>query len=48
MTENSIEKTSAKDILKQLAPSYIITFVFCYMLFVYEPLMMYGTNKDDF
>ena len=48
MAENSIEKTSAKDILKQLAPSYIITFVFCYMLFVYEPLMMYGTNKDDF
>ena len=42
------KKTTAKDTLKQLIPFWIISFVFCYMLFVYEPLMMYCTNKDDF
>lgn len=48
MAENSAKNTSAKDILKQLAPCWIILFAFCYMLFIYEPLIMYGTNKDDF
>lgn len=42
------KKSGAVAVLKQLAPSWVITFVFCYMLFVYEPLMMYCTNKDDF
>ncbi len=37
-----------KTAMKQLLPSYIITFVFCFMLFVYEPLLMYSTNKLDF
>lgn len=45
MSEN---KKGAGEIVKQLAPCWIITFVFCYMLFIYEPLMMYCTNKDDF
>ena len=34
--------------LKELLPAYIITFVFCYMLFVFEPLLMYSTNQLDF
>lgn len=42
------KKPTAKDRLKQLSPYWIILFVFCYMLFIYEPLMMYCTNKDDF
>lgn len=48
MSANSEKKKGAGEAVKQLAPCWIISFVFCYMLFVYEPLMMYGTNKDDF
>lgn len=37
-----------KAVLKDLLPAYIIAFVFCFMLFVYEPLVMYSTNQLDF
>ena len=37
-----------KAALKELLPAYIITFTFCYMLFVYEPILMYSTNQLDF
>lgn len=47
MTEIS-KNDNAKDILKQLAPCWIISFALCYMLFIYEPLMMYATNREDF
>ena len=33
---------------RQLRPAYLICVVFCFMLFVYEPLLMYSTNKNDF
>lgn len=47
--EKALKKeTSAKSILKQLTPGWIISFVFCYMLLVYEPLVMYCPNKYDF
>ncbi len=46
--ENNEKNENARNIVKQLAPCWIITFALCYMLFVYEPLMMYCTNKDDF
>lgn len=42
------KKAGVKAVLKQLAPCWIIIFVFCYMLFIFEPLMMYATNRDDF
>lgn len=48
MEKTSEKRIGAKEIFKRLAPGWIISFVFCYMLFVYEPLMMYCTNKDDF
>lgn len=48
MSDISTKKAGAKSVLKDLAPCLIITFVFCYMLFLYEPLMMYATNKDSF
>lgn len=34
--------------LKDLLPGYIIAFAFCFMLFIFEPLLMYSTNKLDF
>lgn len=45
MAEDTVKKSSA---IKQLLPGWAIAFVFCFMLFVYEPLVMYATNKNDF
>ena len=46
---NASEKhpSKFKAAFKELLPAYIITFVFCYMLFVYEPVLMYSTNQID-
>ncbi len=41
----SKKQTSA---IKQLLPCWIISFAFCFMLFIYEPTVMYATNKNDF
>ena len=47
---NASEQPSSKfkAALKELLPAYIITFVFSFMLFVFEPLLMYCTNQLDF
>ncbi len=34
--------------MKKLFWSYILCFIFCFMLFIYEPIMMYATNMNDF
>ena len=34
--------------MKKLLRSYFLCFVFCFMLFIYEPIIMYATNIDDF
>lgn len=43
--EISNKKASA---VKGLLPGWIVSFAFCFMLFIYEPVVMYATNKDDF
>lgn len=48
MADVSTKKAGAKGALKALVPGWIIIFVSCYMLFIFEPLMMYATNRDDF
>ena len=48
MEERSEKNFSPKEAVKQLAPAYIISFALCYMLFLYEPVLMYSTNIDDF
>lgn len=48
MNASEQHPSKSKTTFKELLPAYIIIFVFCYMLFIYEPLMMYATNKDDF
>ncbi|MDE6732300.1 MAG: sulfatase-like hydrolase/transferase [Oscillospiraceae bacterium] len=46
---NASKQTSKfKSSLTQLLPAYIISFVFCFMLFIFEPLLMYSTNQLDF
>lgn len=48
MNASKQHSSKFKAALKELLPSYIIAFVFCYMLFVFEPLLMYSTNQLDF
>lgn len=47
MNASEQHTSKIKASLKQLLPAYIISFVFCYMLFVFEPLLMYSTNQLD-
>lgn len=44
------EKTSPKEAcaVKELLPGWAVSFAFCFMLFIYEPVVMYAANKDDF
>lgn len=37
-----------KTVLKELSPAYAIAFAFCFMLFVYEPMMLYATQQLNF
>lgn len=34
--------------LKEMIPSFILTFALCFMLFVYEPITLYANNIEDF
>ena len=34
--------------MKKLIPAYIISLVFSFMLYIYEPIIMYANNMDDF
>ena len=45
MAEATEKKAGA---IKQLLPGWIVVFAFCFMLFIYEPTVMYASNKDDF
>lgn len=45
---NTLIKQGFKGFLKGIYPSYIIIFVFLFMLFIYEPIIMYTTNTKDF
>lgn len=45
-----ISETTSKNqtsALKELLPAWAVAFSFCFMLFIFEPLVMYATNKDD-
>ena len=48
MAESTQNTSKFKSAVKDLLPSIIMAFAFCFMLFVYEPLLMYSTNKLDF
>lgn len=34
--------------MKKLIPAILVTFFLCFMLFIYEPILMYTTNINDF
>ncbi len=46
--QNSQQTSKIKFALKELLPAYVIAFTFCFMLAVFEPLLMYSTNQLDF
>ena len=37
-----------KNNIKNLMPAYILSFVISFMLYVYEPILIYSANVDDF
>ncbi len=48
MDRDEKKRAGAGCVWRQLAPAYILVFAFCFMLFIYEPILMYSTNKNDF
>ena len=43
-----IKKKGAKQILRELAPAYLLVFAGCFMMLVFEPILMYTSNMNDF
>ena len=37
-----------KNNIKNLIPAYILAFVVSFMLYIYEPILIYSTNFNDF
>lgn len=37
-----------KNNIKKLVPAYILSFVISFMLYIYEPMLMYSSNINDF
>ncbi len=47
MNTQSKSSNKFKTVLRELSPAYAIAFAFCFMLFVYEPMMLYATHQPD-
>jgi len=47
LKEKIIQK-GIKGVIKDLAPACVLMFIGCFMLFIFEPLLMYATNTLDF
>ena len=43
-----IAQRGIKTVVRELAPACLLLFVGCYMLLIFEPILMYATNMDDF
>ena len=37
-----------KDNIKRLVPAYILAFAVSFMIYIYEPILTYSTNINDF
>lgn len=46
--KEKIVQKGFKGVIKDLAPACILLFVSCFMLLVFEPILMYATNMTDF
>lgn len=43
-----IRKRGAKRILNELLPAYFLAFASCFMMLVFEPILLYAANINDF
>lgn len=43
-----ITQRGAKQILRELAPAYVLIFACCFMMLLFEPILLYATNMNDF
>jgi len=43
-----ISQRGKKRILRELVPAYFLIFASCFMMLVFEPILMYATNMNDF
>lgn len=48
MNAQSNSSGKFKTSLRELFPAFAIALALCYMLFVYEPMMLYATHQNDF
>lgn len=48
LLDRAYAKRRLGEMLRELAPAFTIFFVFLFMLLLYEPLLIYSTNKTDF
>lgn len=46
--QEKIAKKGIKGVIKDLAPACVVLFVSCFMMFVFEPILIYATNINDF
>lgn len=46
--KNKIIQKGIKGVVKDIAPACVLLFVSCFMLLVFEPILMYATNINDF
>lgn len=43
-----VKEKGLKGMLKDLAPALVLLFMTCFMLLIFEPILMYATNINDF
>lgn len=43
-----VAQRGTKRILGELAPAYLLVFASCFMMLIFEPLLLYATNMNDF
>lgn len=46
--KEKVGNRGAKRILGDLAPAYFLVFASCFMMLIFEPILLYATNMDDF
>lgn len=46
--KEKIGQKGVKQILGELLPAYVLVLTSCFMMLIFEPILLYATNMDDF
>lgn len=46
--KEKVGRRGIKRILSDLAPAYLLMFTSCFMMLIFEPILLYATNMNDF